>query len=116
MPIVDADNTRRPTLDGALIKDHATRQIKRIRLHRNQMKNGLYAWYQDYALPEACGGGTVTVRLHGTREDEARGLNRPENLSDPAGGLGLLQAVCAPQRLGSIEPDLGRHLVHRTGA
>ena len=44
------------------------------------MKNGLYAWYQDYALPEAYGGGTVTVRLHGTREDEARGLNRPENL------------------------------------
>jgi hypothetical protein len=49
---------------------------------------GYYAWYQDYVLPEAYGGETVTVRLHGNSEDASRRFNRTENVrpippSDP---------------------------------
>jgi hypothetical protein len=47
-----------------------------------------YRWYNGYALPERYGGGSVTVRLHGTEEDAARRFNRTENVrvippSDP---------------------------------
>jgi hypothetical protein len=31
-------------------------------------------------LSDAYGGGTVTVRLHATAEDRARGFNRTENV------------------------------------
>ena len=54
--------------------------LRRKRVHRNRAKNGLYAWYQDYVLPGAYGGGVITVRLHGNDEDTARRLNRPENV------------------------------------
>jgi len=62
--------------------------LRRKRIHRNQARNGSYAWYQDYVLPDAYGGGTVTVRLHGNAEDVARRFNRTENVrpippSDP---------------------------------
>lgn len=62
--------------------------LRRKRIHRNRARSGSYAWYQDYVLPEAYGGGTVTVRLHGNEEDTARRFNRTENVrpippSDP---------------------------------
>jgi hypothetical protein len=62
--------------------------LRRKRIHRNRAKNGLYAWYQDYVMPETYGGGTITVRLHGTKQDAARRFNRTENVrpippSDP---------------------------------
>jgi len=54
--------------------------LKRVRTHRNRDKSGLYRWYNDYRLPVAYGGGTVTVRLHSNDEDAARGFNRTENV------------------------------------
>jgi hypothetical protein len=62
--------------------------LRRKRIHRNRAVSGSYAWYQDYVLPEAYGGGTVTVRLHGNLEDASRRFNRTENVrpippSDP---------------------------------
>jgi hypothetical protein len=54
--------------------------LRRVRTHRNRDKSGLYRWYNDYRLPVAYGGGTVTVRLHANDEDAARGFNRTENL------------------------------------
>ena len=55
-------------------------ELARVRTHRIRDKNGAYRWYNDYALPEEEGPGEITVRLHGTDEDQARGLNRPENV------------------------------------
>ena len=55
-------------------------RLKRRRIHRNLLRNGLFGWYQDYLLPPSYGGGTITVRLHGNYEDAARGLNRAENV------------------------------------
>jgi len=54
--------------------------LKRRRVHRNRLKDGRFAWYQDYVLPAAYGGRTITVRLHANDEDAARGLNRTENV------------------------------------
>jgi hypothetical protein len=61
--------------------------LERVRTHRNTDKGG-YRWYNDYRLPEASGGGTITVRLHGNADDEKRKFNRTENIrqipqSDP---------------------------------
>ena len=63
-------------------------ELKRVRTHRNRDKNSLYRRYNDYALSESLGGGTVTVRLHGNDQDVRRKLNRTENVrpippSDP---------------------------------
>ena len=33
--------------------------LKRKRIHRNELKDGRFAWYQDYVLPFAYGGGTI---------------------------------------------------------
>lgn len=55
-------------------------QLARKRTHRNQDKNGLFRWYNDYALPDEYGGGTITVRLHGDESDAARKFNRTENI------------------------------------
>lgn len=54
--------------------------LQRVRTHRNADRNGKYRWYNDYRLPDSHGGGTITVRLHGTPADAARKLNRTENL------------------------------------
>ncbi len=54
--------------------------LRRVRTHRNPGRNGTFRWYNDYRLPESDGGGTITVRLHGTPADTARKLNRTENL------------------------------------
>jgi hypothetical protein len=54
--------------------------IPRIRTHRNRDKSGRYRWYNDYQLPAACDDQVITVRLHGNDEDQARKLNRTENL------------------------------------
>jgi hypothetical protein len=54
--------------------------LRRIRTHRNADKAGRYRWYNDCALPDYLGGGTVTVRLHGNDEDTKRKLNRTENV------------------------------------
>jgi hypothetical protein len=63
-------------------------ELQRVRTHRNRDKNGLFRWYNDYALPDSFGGVQVTVRLHGNDEDARRKLNRTENVrpippSDP---------------------------------
>jgi hypothetical protein len=60
--------------------DLAFTELSRFRTHRNQDKSGHYRWYSDYRLPDRCGGGTITVRLHANPADTARRLNRPENL------------------------------------
>ncbi len=62
--------------------------LTRVRTHRNRDKSGKYRWYNDYAVPESLGGGTVTIRLHGNSEDATRRFNRTENVraippSDP---------------------------------
>jgi hypothetical protein len=54
--------------------------LRRVRTHRNADRSGRYRWYNDYRLPERYGASTITVRLHGTPADEARKLNRTENL------------------------------------
>jgi hypothetical protein len=63
-------------------------ELRRTHTIRRADKAGTYRWYNDYALPDDLGGGTVTVRLHGNNEDARRKLNRTENLrpiapSDP---------------------------------
>ncbi len=55
-------------------------ELERVRTHRNRDLCGTYRWYNEYRLPPEEGGGTVTVRLHGTEEDLERRLNRPENV------------------------------------
>jgi hypothetical protein len=54
--------------------------LTRIRTHRNRDKNGRYRWYNDYQLPAAYDDQVITVRLHRNDEDQARKLNRTENL------------------------------------
>ena len=54
--------------------------LQRVRTHRNRDKNGKYRWYNDYVLSDHLGGGTITVRLHGTDDDARRRFNRTENL------------------------------------
>ncbi|MGI8661934.1 MAG: hypothetical protein ACR2LQ_01830 [Acidimicrobiales bacterium] len=54
--------------------------LRRVRTHRNRDKGGTYRWYNDYELPDRIGGGTATVRLHGTDEDTKRRFNRTENV------------------------------------
>ena len=51
-----------------------------MRTHRIKDKTGIFRWYNDYRLPTSLGAGTMTVRLHGTDEDRARGFNRTENV------------------------------------
>ena len=63
-------------------------ELQRIRTHRAADRNGRYRWYNDYAVPDEHGGGTITVRLHGNDEDTRRRFNRTENVrpiapSDP---------------------------------
>jgi hypothetical protein len=66
----------RLTESGATIFE----KLERVRTHRNRDLCGTYRWYNEYRLPPEEGGGTVTVRLHGTEEDRERRLNRPENV------------------------------------
>jgi len=54
--------------------------LRRVRTHRNPGRKGTFRWYNDYRLPDIYGGGTITVRLHGTPADADRKLNRTENL------------------------------------
>jgi hypothetical protein len=54
--------------------------LRRTRTHRTRDKNGLFRWYNDYELPGRLGGGEITVRLHRNEHDQARGLNRTENV------------------------------------
>ncbi|MBA3652572.1 MAG: hypothetical protein H0W70_00070 [Actinobacteria bacterium] len=54
-------------------------ELRRVRTNRIADK-GAFRWYNDYALPESHGGGTVSVRLHGDKSDRARRLNRTENV------------------------------------
>jgi hypothetical protein len=54
--------------------------LERVRTHRNRDQNRKYRWYNDYQLPQKLGGGTLTVRLHGTDEDARRKFNRTENV------------------------------------
>ncbi len=53
--------------------------LRRIRTHRNVDKQH-FRWYNDYAVPNHLGGGTITVRLHGTDDDARRKFNRTENV------------------------------------
>jgi len=54
--------------------------LRRVRTHRNPGRNGTFRWYNDHRLPDSYGGGTITVRLHGSTADADRKLNRTENL------------------------------------
>jgi hypothetical protein len=54
--------------------------LPRVRTHRNQDKNGRYRFYNDYRLSARYEHQVTTVRLHGNDEDNARKLNRTENL------------------------------------
>lgn len=54
-------------------------ELPRVRTHRNTDKSR-YRWYNDYRLPSNLGGGTITVRLHGTDDDAKRRFNRTENI------------------------------------
>ena len=54
--------------------------LQRIRTHRTRAKTGMYRWYNDYRLPPAAGGGTITIRLHGNEDDTKRRFNRTENI------------------------------------
>ena len=55
-------------------------ELPRIRTHRNRDKNGKYRWYNDYQLPDRYDAQTITVRLHGNADDQARKFNRTENV------------------------------------
>jgi hypothetical protein len=54
--------------------------MARVRTQRKVGKKYPFRWYNQYRLPEAYGGGEITVRLSGNAEDERRRFNRPENL------------------------------------
>ena len=54
-------------------------RLDRVRTHRNRDKGG-FRWYNDYRMPTELGGGIVTVRLHGDKNDVARKFNRTENV------------------------------------
>jgi hypothetical protein len=47
-------------------------ELRRVRTHRNEDKNGRFRWYNDYQLPEGLAGGIVTVRLHSNDDDVRR--------------------------------------------
>ena len=55
-----------------------------IRRHGNRwqgiVKSGLSRWYADSELPEQFGSRLVTVRRHGTAEDQKHRFNRTENV------------------------------------
>jgi hypothetical protein len=53
--------------------------LPRIRTQRHADKVH-YRWYNELRFPEHLGGGTITVRLHGDAEDQARRFNRTENV------------------------------------
>jgi hypothetical protein len=55
-------------------------ELARVRTHRTQDTSGKYRWYNDYQLPHAHGKGIITVRLHNTKADTVRQLNRTENV------------------------------------
>jgi hypothetical protein len=56
--------------------------LKRGRIKADRTVDGAYRWYGEYELPEAFGGGgTLTIRLDLTPEDEKSGFNRTEVLS-----------------------------------
>lgn len=55
-------------------------ELRRVRTHRNADKSGKFRWYNVYRLPERLGAGTITVRLHGNKDDEKRRFNRTENI------------------------------------
>lgn len=54
-------------------------ELPRVRTHRNTDKTR-YRWYNEYRLPDHLGGGTISVRLHGNKDDEQRRFNRTENV------------------------------------
>lgn len=55
-------------------------ELRRVRTQRHEDKSGKYRWYNQYRLPDRLGGGTITVRLHGNKDDEKRRFNRTENI------------------------------------
>jgi len=59
--------------------DRIFTELPRVRTHRNNDKNQ-YRWYNEYRLPDHLGGGTISIRLHGNRDDEKRRFNRTENI------------------------------------
>jgi hypothetical protein len=54
-------------------------ELRRVRTTRIADK-GAFRWYNDLELPASLGGGTISIRLHGDRSDNARRLNRAENV------------------------------------
>jgi len=70
------------------LRNKANKSRKRVekrvflesRTHRTRAKTGMYRWYNDYRLPPAAGGGTITIRLHGNEDDTKRRFNRTENI------------------------------------
>jgi hypothetical protein len=59
---------------------HGFVELRRLRTLRFQDKSGLYRWYNQCALPDAYGNGTVMVRLQANGVDEGRKFNRTEHV------------------------------------
>lgn len=66
---------------GVLQDDGETRfvPLKRIRTQRQKDK-AAYRFYNQYEMPKEYATREITVRLHNSAEEEARRLNRAENL------------------------------------
>ncbi|MCW3037790.1 MAG: hypothetical protein JWM17_3102 [Actinobacteria bacterium] len=64
------------TADGS----HEFVELRRLRTLRIRDKSGLYRWYNQCALPDAYGGGTVMVRLQANEVDAGRKFNRAEHV------------------------------------
>jgi hypothetical protein len=54
--------------------------FKMMRRTCRKNRNGTHRFYGEYQLPLSLGGGEIRVRADTTVEDEARGVNRSENL------------------------------------
>jgi hypothetical protein len=66
--------------DSNGVGSHKFVELRRVRTLRFQDKSGLYRWYNQCALPDTYGGGTVMVRLQANGVDEGRKFNRTEHV------------------------------------
>ena len=65
---------------GVLQDDGETRFVPLQRIRTQCQKDKAYRFYNQYEMPEGYATREITVRLHNSAQEEARGLNRAENL------------------------------------